>query len=88
MRHTGWIVHRYKHFNDQSIVLMVNVAGTTSDREWLKENAGRLAVISVGANDYSHPALWVETVLAEASAWVVRTDQHGDVVVKPVQPGG
>ena len=111
---------RYKHINDQSIVLMVNLAGTTflmaadiqevaqaelgeirpdvlkvphqgaatSDRQWLKENAGRLAVISVGANDYGHPAPWVETVLAEAGARVVRTDQHGDVVVKPVQPGG
>ena len=110
---------RYKHINDQSIVLMVGLAGTnflmaadvevvaqaelgdvrpdvlkvphqgaaTSDRRWLRTNAGRLAVISVGPNDYGHPAPWVETVLTEAGARVLRTDQHGDVVVRPTPPG-
>ena len=104
---------RYKHINDQSIVLMVALAGTTflmaadiqevaqaelgavrpdvlkvphqgaatSDPRWLKENAGRLAVISVGPNDYGHPVRWVEEALAEGGARVVRTDQHGDIVV-------
>lgn len=108
-------LRRYKHINDQSIVLMVDVSGTsflmaadiqevaqaelgtigpdvlkvphqgaaTSDPGWLKENAGQLAVISVGPNDYGHPVRWVEEVLAEGGARVVRTDQHGDVVVKP-----
>ncbi len=111
-------MRRYKHINDQSIVLMVNLAGitflmaadiqevaqaelgnirpdvlkvphqgaATSDRHWLKENAGGLAVISVGDNDYGHPAPWVEVTLAEGGARVVRTDQYGDVVVKPAQP--
>ena len=111
---------RYKHINDQSIVLMVNMAGTnflmaadvqavaqaelgeirpdvlkvphqgaaTSDRRWLRANAGRLAVISVGPNDYGHPAPWVEGVLAEAGARVIRTDRHGDVVVRPTPPSG
>ena len=51
--------------------------------QWLRANAGRLAVISVGPNDYGHPVPWVERVLAEAGARVIRTDQHGDVVVKP-----
>ncbi|MDE0121790.1 MAG: hypothetical protein OXS33_08665 [bacterium] len=106
---------RYKHVNDQSIVLMVELAGTdflmaadvqevaqaelghvqpdvlkvphqgaaTSDGRWLRANAGRLAVISVGPNDYGHPARWVEEVLTEAGARVIRTDQHGDVVVRP-----
>lgn len=110
---------RYKHINDQSIVLMVNLAGTdflmaadvqavaqaelgdmqpdvlkvphqgaaTSDSQWLRANAGRLAVISVGPNDYGHPAPWVEAVLTEAGARVVRTDRHGDVVVRPTPPG-
>lgn len=109
---------RYKHVNDQSIVLTVNLDGTsflmagdiqevaqaelgavgadvlkvphqgaaTSDRRWLQENAGRLAVISVGPNDYGHPARWVEEALAGGGATVLRTDRHGDVVVKPVPP--
>lgn len=109
---------RYKHINDQSIVLMVELAGTgflmaadvqavaqaelgdirpdvlkvphqgaaTSDRQWLRANAGRLAVISVGPNDYGHPAPWVEAVLTEAGARVIRTDRHGDVVVRPTPP--
>lgn len=108
-------LRRYEHMNDQSIVLAVDLAGTsflmaadieevaqaeqgpirpdvlkvphqgaaTSDRGWLKENAGRLAVISVGPNDYGHPARWVEEVLAEGGARVLRTDRHGDVVVRP-----
>ncbi|MDE0231219.1 MAG: ComEC/Rec2 family competence protein [bacterium] len=108
---------RYKHVNDQSIVLVVHLAGTdylmaadiqdvaqaelgdirpdvlkvphqgaaTSDRQWLRANAGRLAVISVGPNDYGHPVPWVERTLAEAGARVVRTDRHGDVVVKPAR---
>ena len=108
-------MRRYKHINDQSIVLMVNLAGitflmaadiqevaqaelgtirpdvlkvphqgaATSERQWLKENAGRLAVISVGDNDYGHPAPWVEVTLAEGGARVVRTDRYGDVIVNP-----
>lgn len=106
-------LRRYKHINDQSIVLMLELAGTTfllaadieevaqaelgtvrpdvlkvphqgaatSDPEWLQDNAGRLAIISVGPNDYGHPARWVEEALVEGGARVVRTDQHGDVVV-------
>ncbi len=116
-------LRRYKHMNDQSIVLSVDLASTsflmaadieevaqaelgavqpdvlkvphqgaaTSDREWLKENSGRLAVISVGPNDYGHPARWVEETLAEGGARVLRTDLHGDVVVTPAdaeQPPG
>ncbi|MCQ3805281.1 MAG: ComEC/Rec2 family competence protein [bacterium] len=113
-------LRRYKHINDQSIVLMLDVAGTTfllaadiqevaqaelgavrpdvlkvphqgaatSDPSWLKENAGRLAIISVGPNDYGHPVRWVEEVLVEGGARVVRTDQHGDVVVNlPIGDG-
>ena len=108
-------LRRYKHINDQSIVLVVELSGTTflmaadieevaqaelgdirpdvlkvphqgagtSEAQWLRANAGRLAVISVGPNDYGHPVPWVERVLAEAGARVIRTDRHGDVVVKP-----
>ena len=112
-------LRRYQDVNDQSIVVLVDLGGTsflmsgdiqevaqqelgaigpdvlkvphqgaaTSDRRWLKENAGRLAVISVGPNDYGHPAPWVEEVLAEGGARVVRTDHHGDVIVKPSTAG-
>ena len=112
-------LRRYKHINDQSIVLVVELSGTTflmaadiqevaqaelgeirpdvlkvphqgagtSEARWLRANAGRLAVISVGPNDYGHPVPWVERVLAEAGARVLRTDQHGDVVVRPPPSG-
>ena len=108
-------LRRYQDVNDQSIVVLIDLGGTsflmsgdieevaqkelgvigpdvlkvphqgaaTSDPGWLRQNAGRLAVISVGPNDYGHPAAWVEEVLAEGGAQVVRTDRHGDVIVKP-----
>lgn len=108
-------LRRYQGINDQSIVLLVNLAGATflmaadieevaqaelgvigphvlkvphqgaatSDRKWLHANAGRLAVISVGPNNYGHPVRWVEEALVAAGAQVMRTDQSGDIVVKP-----
>jgi len=53
----------------------------TSDPEWLEEVGADLAVISVGTNQFGHPAEWVIEVLEESGAEVVRTDQVGDVVV-------
>ena len=53
----------------------------TSDPEWLEEVGADLAVISVGTNQFGHPAEWVIGVLEESGAEVVRTDQVGDVVV-------
>jgi competence protein ComEC len=53
----------------------------TSDPEWLRRIAADLAVISVGPNDFGHPAEWVITTLEESGASVVRTDVVGDVVV-------
>ncbi len=53
----------------------------TSDPGWLSACAPRLAVISVGPNDFGHPAAEVVQALEEAGAVVVRTDQVGDVVV-------
>lgn len=108
-------LRRYQDVNDQSIVVLVDLGGTTflmpgdieevaqgelgdispdvlkvphqgaatSDPGWLKQNAGSLAVISVGPNRYGHPAPWVEEVLAEGGAQVIRTDRYGDVIVKP-----
>lgn len=38
-------------------------------------------MISVGPNDFGHPAEWVVATLEQAGARVVRTDLAGDVVV-------
>jgi len=53
----------------------------TSDPFWLESVAARLAVISVGPNQFGHPAPWVIEVLESAGARVLRTDEIGDVVV-------
>jgi competence protein ComEC len=53
----------------------------TSDPDWLLEVGSELAVISVGPNDFGHPASWVVEFLESSGADVVRTDEHGDVPV-------
>jgi len=53
----------------------------TSDPEWLEEVGAGLAVISVGRNNFGHPAEWVVEILEKSGAEVVRTDEVGDVVV-------
>ena len=53
----------------------------TSDPDWLAKVGSSLAVISVGPNDFGHPADWVITTLEESGATVTRTDVAGDVVV-------
>lgn len=53
----------------------------TSDRGWLASVGADLAVISVGPNQFGHPAPWVIDVLEESGAEVERTDMAGDVVV-------
>jgi competence protein ComEC len=53
----------------------------TSDAEWLSSVGAEMAVISVGPNDFGHPADWVVSTLEEAGAVVKRTDVDGDVVV-------
>lgn len=53
----------------------------TSDPGWLARVEPELAVISVGPNQFGHPAEWVIDVLEESGAEVVRTDETGDVVV-------
>lgn len=55
--------------------------GATSDPEWLASVGAELSVISVGPNDFGHPALSVIEVLENAGSTVVRTDLAGDVVV-------
>ena len=53
----------------------------TSDAEWLSGTGAALAVISVGPNQFGHPAEWVIKVLEEAGAEIARTDEDGDVSV-------
>jgi competence protein ComEC len=53
----------------------------TSDPEWLAAVGADLAVISVGPNDFGHPADWVIETLIGSGATLKRTDQDGDVVV-------
>ena len=52
----------------------------TSDLEWLAASMPRLSIISVGENDYGHPAPGVLEVLAAGSV-LMRTDEVGDIVV-------
>ena len=53
----------------------------TSDPDWLEVVGADLAVISVGPNQFGHPAEWVIEVLEASGAEVVRTDEVGDVAV-------
>ena len=55
--------------------------GATSSLSWLAATKPMVAVISVGPNDYGHPAPEVMEVLGSVGAIVLRTDQAGDVVV-------
>jgi competence protein ComEC len=54
--------------------------GATSDPDWLAASARRLAVISVGENDFGHPAPEVLAAL-DGVVPVLRTDLDGDVVI-------
>ena len=55
--------------------------GATSSLSWLAATDPLVAVISVGPNDYGHPAPEVIQVLESVGAIVLRTDQVGDVLV-------
>ncbi len=55
--------------------------GATSDPAWLEQVGADLAVISVGPNDFGHPADWVLELLEQSGTEVLRTDIEGDVVV-------
>lgn len=52
----------------------------TSDAEWLNSVGSETAVISVGPNQFGHPAAWVVELLDETGE-LLRTDEVGDVVV-------
>ena len=52
----------------------------TSDAAWLSSVGSEMAVISVGPNQFGHPAEWVVDLLDETGV-LLRTDQVGDVMV-------
>jgi competence protein ComEC len=52
----------------------------TSDEDWLSAVGAKTAIISVGPNQFGHPADWVVDLLGMSSE-VLRTDEMGDVVV-------
>jgi competence protein ComEC len=63
------------------ILKVPHQGAATSDLEWLAASAPQTAVISVGPNDYGHPAPEVIKTLSRIGAAVRRTDQEGDVVL-------
>jgi len=56
--------------------------GATSSLSWLAAVDPAIAVVSVGDNDYGHPAPEVLEVLNSLGAFVLRTDQTGDVTIQ------
>ncbi|MEX1280262.1 MAG: ComEC/Rec2 family competence protein [Acidimicrobiia bacterium] len=67
----------------REVLKVPHQGAATSDPGWLAASAGRLSVISVGENDFGHPAAWVVDVLEATGSVVCRTDRGGDVVVVP-----
>ena len=55
--------------------------GGTSDPIWLAGVGAAESVISVGPNEFGHPAQWVIDVLEEAGSVVRRTDVEGDIPI-------
>jgi competence protein ComEC len=62
-----------------SVLKVPHQGAATSDPDWLSDVSADVAVISVGPNEYGHPAQWVIDVLEESGATVHRTDLEGDV---------
>lgn len=73
---------------ETDILKVPHQGGATSSPGWLASSAGRLAVVSVGVNDYGHPAAWVIEVLEASGAIVCRTDRDGDVTIPLDQASG
>jgi competence protein ComEC len=67
----------------QATVLKVpHQGGDTSDAEFFEAVDATLAVVSVGPNDYGHPAPSVMAKLRAEGMRVLRTDLAGDVTVR------
>lgn len=67
----------------QADILKVPHQGAaTSDLGWLEGVGADWAIISVGPNDFGHPAPEVVATLEKFRARVSRTDRDGDVVIR------
>src|SRR5690606_17648445 len=66
---------------EAEILKVPHQGGATSDLEWLASVGADEALISVGPNDFGHPADDVIAALSAAGARVRRTDRDGDLVV-------
>lgn len=66
---------------EAEILKVPHQGGATSDLEWLSDVDASWAIISVGPNDFGHPAPDVIDVFEESGARISRTDLDGDVVV-------
>jgi competence protein ComEC len=66
---------------DIDILKVPHHGAGTSNLSWLLETSPELALISVGENDFGHPAPEVVDAFVAAGIEVRRTDQDGDVTV-------
>ena len=81
---TGDVERRAQDDIDVPVVDVLKVPhhdATTSDLEWLIATEASVAIISVGANTFGHPAPEVLDALESAHIEVLRTDLLGDVVI-------
>lgn len=64
------------------ILKVPHQGAATSDLDWLASVGAEVAIISVGPNNYGHPAGDVVAALTESGAEVLRTDELGDIAVE------
>ncbi|MBI5156661.1 MAG: ComEC/Rec2 family competence protein [Acidimicrobiia bacterium] len=64
------------------ILKVPHQGAATSDLDWIRRSMPRIAVISVGDNDYGHPSPEVVAALEEGGAIVYRTDRDGTVTFR------
>jgi competence protein ComEC len=63
------------------ILKVPHQGAATSDADWLESVGAETAIISVGPNNFGHPAGWVVDLLVNTGAEVLRTDLDGTVIV-------
>ncbi len=63
------------------ILKVPHQGAATSDPDWLVSVGAREAIVSVGPNQFGHPAPWVIDLFRSTGAVVFRTDLDGDVSV-------
>ena len=65
----------------RDVLKVPHQGAATTDLGWLVSSAPAIAVISVGSNDYGHPAEWVVEALESAGSLVLRTDVSGTITI-------